>query len=418
MNNKPAAFGIFGAATLLAAWAAAQHGALNDDGLRRLFAADHPAIAYYKTEPDNRVERLAVRLEKSRTPVLQYDPDHGYLPALLAALDIPVSSQALVFSKTSFQAARISPRLPRAIYHNEDTYVGFVRSGEVLELAVMDPHLGTAFYSLDQRESSRPLLRRRGDECLQCHHGAATAGVPGVLVRSICPDRTGTPVFPGPSHITDHRSPFKERWGGWYATGKHGTARHLGNVFIEKGEASESLDVERGANLTNLQSLFDAGAYLTPTSDIPSLMVMEHQTRLANLMTRAAWSYRVDGKVDRLNLDEMVRYILFSGEAKLEEPVQGASTFAADFSRRGKADRQGRSLWQLDLQQRLTRYRCSFLIYSEMFAALPRPVKDAVLGKLAAALRGGNSEASHLPLAERKAVDEILSATLPGWPKG
>ena len=201
-------------------------------GGTRLLPAEHPAIQYYKTPASNRVSRLAAKLDNGQA-ALRYDRDHGYLPALLASLDVPVSSQTLVFSKTSFQAARISPRLPRAIYHNEDTYVGFVRGGDILELAVMDPALGIAFYSLDQGQTERPRLRQRGDECLQCHHAAVTAGVPGLMVRSIVPDRGGTPVFPGPSHITDHRSPFNERWGGWYATGTHGTAHHMGNVYVE-----------------------------------------------------------------------------------------------------------------------------------------------------------------------------------------
>lgn len=361
------------------------------------------------------MSRLAAQLNRSRAS-LRYDTDHGYLPSLLAALDIPVSSQALVFSKTSFQASRISPRLPRAIYHNEDTYVGFVRGGEVIELAVMDPQLGIAFYSLDQAENRRPTLRQRGDECLQCHHGGVTAGVPGVLVRSVTPDRSGTPVFPGASFITDHRSPLKERWGGWYATGTHGAVtRHLGNVFIEKGEPADRLDLERGANVRDLQSLFDAGAYLTPHSDIPSLMVLEHQTRMANLFARAAWTYRIDKVVDGRQIEELVSYMLYSGEARLEHPIEGTSDFAATFSRRGKRNRQGRSLWQLDLKQRLMKYPCSYLIYSEAFDGLPSPVREAIYTRLNDALAGRNPDAAHLDPADRLAIGQILADTKPGF---
>src|SRR5436853_7732015 len=60
---------------------------------------------------------------------LKYDPSFGYVPAVLRSLQIPVSSQVLVFSKTSFQSPKISPRMPRAIYFNDDTYVGFVHGG-------------------------------------------------------------------------------------------------------------------------------------------------------------------------------------------------------------------------------------------------------------------------------------------------
>ncbi len=379
-------------------------------GLARLLDPGDPAIQYYKTPPSNRVSRLAERLNAGRAQ-LHYDRDHGYLPALLANLDVPVSSQTLVFSKTSFQASRISPRLPRALYHNEDTYVGFVRGGEVLELAVMDPKLGIAFYSLDQGEAARPALRQRGDECLQCHQAAVTAGVPGLMVRSIAPDRSGTPVFPGPSFITDHRSAFKDRWGGWYATGTHGTARHMGNVYVEKGDPADSLDTAAGANVTGLQRLFDAGAYLAPHSDIPSLMVMEHQTRMSNLLTRAAWTYRIDGKVDAAQVEELVRYMLFAGEPILEAPVRGVSSFARDFSRRGVSDKTGRSLWQLDLGRRLLTYPCSYLIYSDAFDQLPTAVKGAIYARLRAALSAVNRDAAHLTAADRRAIREILIAT-------
>ena len=400
------------ALALAATTAAAQQ--FHGSGSRLLDAA-HPAIQYYKTPADNRVSRLAAGLDGGHVK-LAYDREHGYLPALLERLDVPVSSQTLVFSKTSFQAARISPRLPRAVYHNEDTYVGFVRGGDVLELAVMDPKLAIAFYSLDQGETSQPRLRQRGDECLQCHHAGSTLGVPGVLVRSIAPDRSGTPVFPGPSFITDHRSPFTERWGGWFATGTHGKSQHMGNVYVEKGDPADSLDRSLGANVTDLQRLFDAGAYLAPHSDIPSLMVMEHQTRMANLLARSAWSYRIDHTVDPAHVEELVRYMLFAGEPKLESPVQGASSFAKEFSRRGVRDKAGRSLWQLDLERRLMNYPCSYLIYSESFEQLPKPVRDAIYARLLAALTARNNDAAHLSAGDRLAIREILAETQPGLP--
>jgi len=387
------------------AWSQQSH-----DGLARVLDAEHRAIQYSKTPASNRVSRLAGKLADGQS-TLRYDRDHGYLPSLLASLDVPVSSQTLVFSKTSFQAALIFPRLPRAIYHNEDTYVGFVRGGDVLEVVALDPKLGVAFYTLDQGESEQPRLRQRGDECLQCHYGAATGGVPGILVRSVSPDRLGRPVFPGVSRITDHRSPFSERWGGWYATGTHGKARHMGNALLEKGEPAASLDTSRGSNITDLQPFVDAGAYLAPSSDIPSLMVMEHQTRMTNLLTQASWSYRIDGAVDGPLVEELVPYMLFAAEPKLEEPVKGASSYARDFSRRGVRDKKGRSFWQLDLSRRLLKYPCSYLIYSEAFDQLPQPVKDAVYARMSDALLAKNQDAAHLSATERQAIREILIDT-------
>jgi hypothetical protein len=91
---------------------------------------DHEAIQYATTPVTDPAARLQQQLVKGLT--LDYDRDKGYLPSLLKALKVPEDSQVLVFSKTSFQASRISPRLPRAIYFNDDVSVGWVRGGDAL----------------------------------------------------------------------------------------------------------------------------------------------------------------------------------------------------------------------------------------------------------------------------------------------
>src|SRR5215831_449724 len=123
-----------------------------------LLPLDHAAIQYEKTTPRDRAGILAQKLDK-REVSLSYHPEFGYLKSLLQALHVPTSSQLLVFSKTSFQAPKIFPRMPRAIYHSDDVTVGYVRGGDVLEIASVDPQLGTVFYTLDQEQSkcsSRP----------------------------------------------------------------------------------------------------------------------------------------------------------------------------------------------------------------------------------------------------------------------
>ena len=65
---------------------------------------------------------------------LEFEADHGYLKSLLKILNIPVSSQALVFSKSSFQLHLISPDRPRALYFNDDVYAGWTRGGEDIEI--------------------------------------------------------------------------------------------------------------------------------------------------------------------------------------------------------------------------------------------------------------------------------------------
>jgi len=98
---------------------------------------------------------------------LEYSPAGlGYLRSLLENLAVNPDSRMLVFSKTSFQAARISPRNPRALFFNDDVMIGNVRGGDVLELAALDPRLGYLFYTLDFQKADQPRFVRR-DSCLQ-----------------------------------------------------------------------------------------------------------------------------------------------------------------------------------------------------------------------------------------------------------
>ncbi len=229
-------------------------------------------IRYSDTPPDDRVARLKRRLAAGQA-TLAWDDAHGWLRAVLRALAVPVSSQVLVFSKTSLQRDRISPRTPRAIYFNDEVYVGWIPDAEVIELAAVDPRQGTIFYTLPQRGGGGARLRRGTHECLQCHDSPSmTGGVPGLMMRSVVADRTGQPLFGAGTFVTTPASPFEERWGGWYVTGKHGKQLHLGNVMAPPGEAGERdegapLDRPAGANVTDLAGRIAAGTYLSPGSD-------------------------------------------------------------------------------------------------------------------------------------------------------
>jgi hypothetical protein len=350
---------------------------------------DHDAIRYGKRPARDPVAPLAEKL-RAGAANLTFDPDHGYLPAVLRELKIPLSSQVLVFSKTSFQAVRIAPRLPRAIYFNDEVTVGWVRGGDVVEFAAADPDLGTVFYSLDQEERQRPSIERRGMECLQCHHAPATQGVPGLMVRSVETDRYGKPMFPEPSYITDHRSPLDQRWGGWYVSGTHGSARHMGNTGV--------------LNKTDLREFFDIGAYLTPHSDIVALMVLEHQTQALNLIARATYQFKMGKTAD---IGELARYLSFQGEAPLEAPLEGTSGFARQFAQQGPRDPRGRSLRDFDLKGRIFRYPLSFLIYSRAFDGMPPALRERIWRELYDRLRKSSDGRSAI---------EVVRATKPGVP--
>src|SRR5262245_30603375 len=178
------------------------------------------APIYYRSDDiDDPVARLQKRIEQG-TAKLEYDAkDHGYLKSVLRLLDIPVSSQTLVFSKTSFQYPKISPEHPRALYFNDDVYIGAVHEGKEIEVVSFDRMQGAIFYILHEQQAEKPRFERAELDCTQCHIAPGTRGVPGVLLRSVRAAESGTQVAGTRSLIADQDSPFGERWGGWYVTG-------------------------------------------------------------------------------------------------------------------------------------------------------------------------------------------------------
>ena len=399
-----------------------------------LVPLDHEAIQYAKRPVRDPVHVLGDRIAKGEVK-LEFDETHGYLRGLLKALEVPIESQVLVFSKTSFQAALISPRRPRALYHNERVAVGSVRGSDVLELASQDPQLGTIFYTLDNEKVERPRFQRRDDACLQCHQSGATLGVPGLVVRSVYPGPSGMPMFQAGGSITDHRNPLKQRWGGWYVTGTHGSMTHMGNAVVRDPDHPEKLGDRTTLDVKDLSQKFDTGAYLTPHSDIVSLMTLEHQTHMSNLITRVGFEtllaqnyqetlnhalglpasdnsesmrHRIDSAVE-----EMVEYMLFTDEAPLEGPVRGTADFARVFSQQGPRDKQGRSLRDFDLEKRLFRYPLTYMIYSEAFDSMPAAALDRIYRKLYDVLTGEakNPNFARLRESDRRAIYEILLET-------
>jgi hypothetical protein len=410
----------------------------------------HPAIAYATAPTDDPVARLAARLRGGEV-TLTFEPGTGYLRSLLEALNILPESQVLVFSKSSFQAPLITPQNPRSLFFTDNVAVGYVRGGEVIEVAAQDPRQGTIFYTLPQ-SAGAPQAFTRNAACVSCHVSDATADVPGMFAASAFVAPKGEMLYV-PVYTTDHRTPFELRWGGYYVTGRHGSMRHLGNA-INKGETElDGTIKDADQNLTSLDGRVDLSGYLRQTSDIVSLLVWEHQMHLANLFTRAAWEHRLAtpearqmkvadtgpaadsviaatrvGAAGARSLTlrparetavEIVDYMLFVDEAPLEGRVEGVSGFAERFSRQGPRDSKGRSLRDLDLTTRLMRYPCSYLIYSEAFDALPTEVRDAVYARLWEVLSGADTQktyASRLSLADRQAVVDILRETKPGLP--
>jgi hypothetical protein len=410
--------------------------------LPRYTAADEierPPIEYSRSTPDNCVSQLQSRLATGELD-LEYHDQLGYLPALLEALVVPVESQMLVFSKTSLQRQRISPRTPRAIYFNDDVYVGFCQSGDVLEISAVDPQLGAVFYTLDQKSPERAHLLRQTENCLVCHSSSRTEGVPGHTVRSLFVDSDGQPVLSAGSYSVDHSTPLEQRWGGWYVTGTHGSQTHMGNLIIRGNDVPQPFENAQGQNVTQLNDRLAVDKYLSPHSDIVALMVLEHQALVHNRLTKANFTARQalqydaemrqvlrepDGKrlesvTRRIQSagDELVEALLLVDEAKLTEPIRGASDYANTFGQRGPRDPQGRSLRDLDLQRRLFKYPCSYLIYSPAFDGLPEEMREYVWQSLWDVLSTStDAKFAHLSAEDRRSIVEILRATKSDLPQ-
>ncbi|MCA9010079.1 MAG: hypothetical protein KDB01_10050 [Planctomycetaceae bacterium] len=397
-------------------------------------------ILYSQGTPDNCISRLQQRLDAGDLS-LRYDDEKSYLPALLKELGVPVESQMLVFSKTSLQLRRISPRTPRAIYFNDEVYVGFCQAGDVLEISAVDARLGTVFYTLDQQEKPRPQFERRTDNCLVCHSSSRTEGIPGHLVRSLYVDTSGQPLLSAGSRMVDHTTPIEHRWGGWYVTGLHGTQKHLGNLIIRGRDVEEPVDNSAGQNVRELKGRFNTEQYLTPHSDIVALMVLEHQALVHNRIVKASFDTRqaldynemmnrtlenkegtlLESTTRRIRStgDRLVEALLMVNEAKLTESVKGTSGFTEAFAKSGPQDPQGRSLRDLDLNTRLFKYPCSYLIYSEAFDGLPIESRDYIWQRLHDVLSGADQSEkfAHLSPDDRQAILEILRATKANLPE-
>lgn len=378
-----------------------------------LLLRNHKAIAYSTTQAVDPVAQLDEKLASGAVR-LRHEGPGGYLKSILAALDVPVESQMLVFSKTSFQAPRINPQNPRAIFFNDAVSVGWVRGGEVLEFIAQDPKQGSIFYTLPQSPDRTPRFERN-DACLSCHTSDATNYVPGWFLGSVFPGPDGTTRY-GPAYTTDHRTPFEIRYGGWYVTGTHKGTRHMGNAIAHDPSDLRAMITPETVHVTSLEGKFDLTGYQTPHSDLVALVALEHQAQMLNLITRVGWEARMGADAGRPLANaaaELVDYMLFVDEAPLPGPITGTSAFAANFAKGGVRDSKGRSLRDLDLRERLLTYPCSYLIYSPSFDAMPDEAKAAVYARMWEVLSGKerSSRYTRLPPTDRQAIIEILLET-------
>ena len=312
---------------------------------------DAPPIGYSSAEATDAVAQLAKSTETAAAGAEPYHPKFGYLPRVLELLRVPVSSQMLVFSKTSVQRHHIEPSNPRALYFSDDVYIGYIPGAPEIEVAAVDAALGTVFYTVHQ-DGDQPLRFKRSNECLSCHGAARSMGVPGFVLRSLDTDEEGEIVAATDTSAISHCTPVAQRWGGWYVTNAPADWVHRGNTpgSEERNEAQKK---------ALLRKVAASKRYPASGSDTLALLLHDHQTHMHNYITRL----HMEGQ-QRLSeyghvryLDTQVRaflrYLLFTEEAPLPSRLEASAEFRAQFQKGAKQDARGRSLKDLDLQTRL-----------------------------------------------------------------
>lgn len=394
---------------------------------------DYPDLNYTTAPVDNRISRLQRKLDSGEVK-LQRHPVRGYLDSLLHELRIDPSSQVLIYSKTSLQTELIDVGTPRAIYFNDDTYIGFVHNTHFIEITTVDPKLGVLFYGLVTDEKKPPQFSREAGRCLSCHdtYSMLGGGTPRIVVTSAPVLRLDGKSPSETSSLSTDRTPFEERWGGWYVTGNTGAMKHLGNLPLDDPRPKVGPLAAAPRNISSVAGLFDTSSYLTDRSDVVALLVLEHQANVQTLMTRATYKARtalkrVTGSTAEPAswaelpptlqksfiplLESVSQALLMEGVVDLAEPVVGSSGYDLWFSKQGPRDAQGRSLRDLDLRDRVFRYPLSYLLYSEGFDGLPQYMRDYIYTRIEKAAADDVDDVASR--GRRREAAEILAATKP-----
>ena len=376
------------------------------------------AIADYFSNPEN--------LEAWKS-----EGDKGYLTNFLEAFNIPTASQVLVFSKTSLQVERIFPKNPRAIYYNDNIYVGWVPSSNMLEISVSSPKTGTNFYTLKPADG-KPKLTRQTHDCLRCHGGSFTRDVPGHLLRSVYPDVEGQPIFKAGTHFTDQTTPLENRWGGWLVS--RFPMDHMGNTIFKETDRG----ADQGESFT-LKDILDID-YPEKGSDIISLLILGHQTQLHTLMAdltiktrRALHDQKImdellqrdeplsDSTRSRIKhaADKVLKCMFFAEEIDLPKIDMAHSPLSKTFAARGPRDAQDRSLFELQMNGRMLRYPFSYLIYSDTFNNMPPEALNYLWAEIERILEPTERREGYEGLSRRNkiAIKEILLETHPSAKK-
>jgi len=391
----------------------------NAEAARRVRDFEKAPHNYWTRPLTDRFTQFKTALESGKLS-LDRSSEKAFVVSLLKALNISPATQTLVYSTTSLQLRRISPRNPRALYFNEDVYVGWVPGGQI-EIASIDPALGGIFYIFDiPRGREAPIRIERSTRCFNCHAEFEIGRIPGLLIKSVIPGPGGGSLESFRGDQTGHSIPFKDRFGGWHLTGKHGITEHWGNLV---GELSPT-GLKKYANPPGRQFRWET--YPVATSDVLAQLLHEHQVGFVNRAVKATYDVRgalvkgdAKGQIVQ-HADILTRYLLFTNEVRLPTGgIEGDPALKAHFLKNARKTKLGVSLRQFNLRTHLFKYRCSYMIHSVAFSGLPGPLKKRVLLNLRAALDPVKSHpaSGHIPVGEKKAIGLILASTLDNYPQ-
>ena len=383
------------------------------EGAQRVRDFEKPPHNYWERPLKDRFTQIKAALETGKLP-LDRSSEKVFVTSLLKALNISPATQTLVYSTTSLQLRSISPRNPRALYFNEDIYVGWVPGGQI-EIASIDPDLGGIYYIFDVPRLSGPIKVERSSRCFNCHAEFEIGRIPGLLLKSVIPGPGGGSLESFRSDETGHIIPFRDRFGGWHLTGKHGITQHLGNMV---GELSPN-GLKKYPNPPGKQFRWET--YPVASSDVLAHLLQEHQVGFVNRAIKATYDTRSaltegDAKeVVNKYAESLTRYLLFTDEVPLPEGgIEGDQSLKEHFLKNARKSAQGNSLREFDLRTRLFKYRCSYMVHSAAFEGLPPPLKEQIILRLKIALDVSRKSpvSLHLRDSEKQSIHRILNSTL------
>lgn len=288
------------------------------------------------------------------------------LEILLRELRVPVESQVLVYSKTSTNGSLVSPENPRAIYFNDEILVAWVPGGSVFEIVVQDPGIGAVFVTIPAQEKQGAVWERQ-TRCLQCHVGGMTNGVPGLLLKSVATDEMGKPTGSNLAH--EGELSWERAWGGWYVSASKEDYPGMGREVKKT-------------------SLF--GQYPGEGSDPVALLVLRHQRRVLNLLTRYRYEF-VLGKELEVEKKLIEALLCLDEEAFPQEIAR--TEFAEVFERGDVEDESVKfGLRTLNLKERLFEQGVSPWVLSRTVRESPPALRKRLAKRLLKEVEGRGME--------------------------